>query len=194
MTMTNDKIIELLNSEDGKLIEAFDGLGQYDAMRLGSKIISVLKQDDFNLNETIVSNMHRFFESDKTDRIARYWVVKNVAYLGKSTGLANPYGKNSNRAEAILGTKAILDLLRMYLTSDFIPENPSLDECLKIVALRSFRCWENDGLQGDENDVDAFEKYKEEYLKIHKQEITEKYNEWKTLGALDKISTKPVYA
>ena len=78
--MTNTEIIGLFNSNEG-LNKAFDGLKYYDALRLVSRIISIIKDEKFDFNDTTIKQLRSFIACGAIEKSVRYWMVRNLVYM-----------------------------------------------------------------------------------------------------------------
>lgn len=164
--MTNTEIARRICKEEG-LTEAFKGLDYYDALRLVSQITSVVNDDKLDFNNDVIINLRNIVNCDKIDRSIRYWLVKNIVMLSneENSVLSKPYSIYGKRGKAILAETKACDLVTLYILPETVPKDATLDDYLTFCAIRKYGFEKDQRLYGDERDVDALMKWKEELMK-----------------------------
>jgi hypothetical protein len=170
--MTNTEIIELLNSNEG-VNKAFEGLEYYDALRLVSKIISIIKDEKFDFNDTTIKHLRSFITCGAIEKSVRYWMVRNLVYISKqpSTRLSRPYGKQRNCEDAVFATiqKECIDIVKYCVSPSCTPKDTTFDEFMRVYSQRLTP------IEGEEKDVDLLIENTEKRIKNPKSYVVENY-------------------
>lgn len=172
--MTNTEIIELLNSNEG-VNKVFDGLEYYDALRLVSRIISVIKDEKFDFNDTTIKHLRKFITCG-IEKSVRYWMVRNLVYMSDKyrrlpTRLSRPYGKQKNCANAVFIDiqKECIDIVTYCVSPCCTPKDTTFDEFMRVYSQRLTP------IEGEEKDVDLLIENTEKRIKNPKSYVVENY-------------------
>ena len=172
--MTNTEIIELLNSNEG-VNKAFDGLEYYDALRLVSRIISVIKDEKFDFNDTTIKHLRSFITCE-IEKSVRYWMVRNLVYMSDRhrqppTRLSRPYGEQRNCADAVFTTiqNECMDIVKYCVSPSCTPKDTTFDEFMRMYSQRITP------IEGEEKDVDLLIENTEKRIQNPESYVVEEY-------------------